>query len=300
MSYQNPVVYISSLASPQDNIKEAVLELLRWGFLNIELGGGTRYYNGLEDDVLNLKKKYKLNFLIHNYFPPSPENFVMNIASKDASLRNDTFKVIENAIRLTKGLGIDLYTLHPGFNRSTLRERDRRFYKELDPKEGLGKQNTKEDFYEGVGLLLNYIKGKGLRIGVENFFPFGNNLASFLDTPEEILGFLDFYKAEPNIGLLLDLGHLNVAANRLGFDKSAALKKIFNAYPKKIFEIHISENDGNYDLHEVSQPDSWQIELVRQNKKFLDDIPIVFEWRRSLTLNEQIYKHFVSLERLLG
>ena len=37
----------------------------------------------MEADLLELKKQHDLNFLCHNYFPPPPAEFVLNIASLD-------------------------------------------------------------------------------------------------------------------------------------------------------------------------------------------------------------------------
>ena len=75
------------------------------------------------------------------------------------------------------------------------------------------------------------------------------------------------------------------------------IEKIFGKYPDKIFEIHISENEGREDSHKVSDSDSWQLELLRQNKKFLLDIPLVFEWCK--ITNSQIYQYLGALKKLL-
>jgi sugar phosphate isomerase/epimerase len=290
-------VYISSSVSTKDNIKEALSELARLGFLDIELGGGTRYYEGLEGDILELKKRYGINFLIHNYFPPTPDNFVMNVAAKDPGLRKATFNHIKTAIRFAKSVDCDLYTLHPGFNRSLLKEKDRKFYEDPALEDDPRDQGTKEDFYRAIDLLADGSFSDGVRIGVENFFPFFTSVRAFMESAEDVMEFLERYKKEPRIGLLLDMGHMNVAAAKLGFDKFAIFKKIFSGYADKIFEIHVSENDGNRDMHRVSEPDSWQIELIRDNKKALGRVPVVFEWRGSL--DAKTYSRFTELRSLL-
>lgn len=293
----NPMIYISSSASSKDKIKDAVLELVQLGFFNIELSGGTKYYQGIEKDLLNLKQSYKINFLIHNYFPPTAENFVMNIASKDEYLKNSSFKLINSALRLSKILGSNLYTFHAGFNSSAVCEKNGVFYTDPNSKELKGTQNTKKDFYQAVDFLLKNIVGKDIKIGIENFFPFHPSFYSFLDSGEDIIEFLDRYSEKPNIGLLLDLGHLNVAANHLRFDKFDIINRIFGNYSNKLFAIHISENDGEYDLHKLSHSNSWQIELLRQNKKALDNLPITFEWRNSC--DQRSFQHFEALRSLL-
>lgn len=289
------MLYISSSVSSRDKIKEVIAELLELGFLNIELSGGTKCYHGIEKDLIDSKKKYGINFLIHNYFPPPPTNFVLNIASNDPYVKDNTFKFVANVVRLAKILEIDLYTIHPGFNKSFVDEKNGRLVYE-NPEGIQEKENTKEDFYGGINYLLKHTIKNNIKIGIENFFPF-QNLHSFMDSPQNILEFLDYYRNEPNVGLLLDLGHLNVAAKSLGFNKLDLIENVLTNYPNKLFEIHISENDGNGDLHRVSNFDSWQIELVCKYKKILGDFPIVFEWRSSP--NNDIYQHFMLLNKLL-
>lgn len=291
------MIYISSSLSSHHKIKDAILELIGLGFSNIELSGGTSYYQGINEDVLSLKQKHKLNLRIHNYFPPEPENFVLNIASCDKIIRNKTFEFIENIIHLSKILGNDLCTVHPGLNKSLLMVKDG----VLIEKEHCGKlkyrDNTKEDFYLAVKALSEKLRTQQMRIGIENFFPLSESFYSFLDKKEDIIGFLEFCRDIPNVGFLLDLAHLNVAANYFGFDKLQAAETIFDNYPDKIFEIHLSENKGDVDSHYLSPLDSWQIKLLHKRKKTIKDIPIVFEWRG--VSNASTYEHFLELSQIL-
>jgi sugar phosphate isomerase/epimerase len=293
-------IYLSSTASSQDNIKDIVIELFQWGFVDIELSGGNSFYEGIEEDLFKLGKIYGIHFLIHNYFPPLRKGFVMNIVSQDQAIKNDTFGIINNAVRMTKKFGNDLYTIHPGYSKSYLYERDGKFYNDHDSETRLEKQNSKEDFYRAMNLLLdlNIFKNNDMRIGVENLFPLPDEgIHSFLDSDEDIAEFLDYYKLNSRVGLLLDLGHLNVASNSLNFDKHKILEKIISDYPDRIFEIHISENDGDGDAHQISDPGSWQIDFLKQNKKIFQDIPIAMEWWRISNIMEA-YRSFEELKEI--
>lgn len=289
------MIYISSSACAKDKVKDAVLEFVKLGILNIELSGGTRFYGRIEEDLLNLKKRFGVNFLIHNYFPPLAEysDFVMNVASQEENEKNITFAIIKNAIRLSKTLGCSLYTLHAGFN-VPLYEKKGVFYKKLNSRKKQNQKNTKEGFYKGIDFLLSHFINEKFKIGIENFFPLKGRFNSFLESQDDIIEFLNLYKKEPNIGLLLDFGHLNVAANILGFNKYNLIDKLFSNYANKIFEIHISENKGIYDSHNISDLDSWQLKVVAKNK-FLHDKPIVFEWRRCSS--NLISQRFATLKR---
>lgn len=288
------MIYISSSAFTQEKITDTVLECIKLGILNIELSGGTKPYQEITNDLINLQKRYGINFLIHNYFPPLEEypDFVMNVAAKEENERKNTFKIIKNAVSLSKSLSSDLYTIHPGFNIS-LYEKEGVFYKRSN---SMQDSSTKEDFYKGIDFLLSQHAKEGFKIGIENFFPFEGQFHSFIQSQDDIIEFLDYYRDNPNIGLLLDLGHLNVAANFFGFDKYNFIDKLFSNYPDKIFEIHMSENMGVYDSHNISDIDSWQIEMAAKNK-FLHDRPIVFEWRRCPF--SLICERFVTLKRYI-
>ena len=68
---ESEMIYVSSACVRRDTIKESVEELAQSGFKSIELSGGTEYYQGYQESLLELKNKYNLNYLLHNYFPPS-------------------------------------------------------------------------------------------------------------------------------------------------------------------------------------------------------------------------------------
>ena len=109
------MIYISSSCIPSVKIKDSVQELASNGFNHIELSGGTNYYVGFEDDLLELKDKYNLSYLCHNYFPPPNEHFVLNLASLNDSIFKNSLDHIKKAISLSKVLGARKYGFHAGF-----------------------------------------------------------------------------------------------------------------------------------------------------------------------------------------
>lgn len=288
--------FVSSFASSKNRINDAIAELVELGFLNIELSGGTIFYDGITKDLLDLKKKYKINFIIHGYFPPPRKNFMMNISSRNKEERESSFLLVKEAIGLTKLLGSDLYTIHSGYN-EPVREIGGKFYKSARLEDGWDRQATKKDFYEAIDLLLEQTVHQGVKVGIENLFPL-DGAHSFLESGEDIFEFLDRYGSVRNLGLLLDMGHLNVASNTLGFDKFSVIDKLFANYSKKIFEIHISENNGSHDYHGISEIESWQIEVLIGNKRVLRDMPMVFEWHNSAC--QEVYRRFKELKGMLN
>ena len=86
------MIYVSSACVRSKIIKNSVEILALNGVNNIELTGGTKFYDNIELDILELKEKYNLNLLLHNYFPPPNTPFMLNLASLD----NDIYKKSKN------------------------------------------------------------------------------------------------------------------------------------------------------------------------------------------------------------
>jgi hypothetical protein len=93
------MIYVSSACSKQKFIGPAVKELADKGFKNIELSGGTRYYDDYEPDLFDLQKKYDLTFLVHNYFPPPKDPFILNLASLDRGIYEKSLHHLKKALR---------------------------------------------------------------------------------------------------------------------------------------------------------------------------------------------------------
>ncbi|KKK58959.1 hypothetical protein LCGC14_3039190, partial [marine sediment metagenome] len=86
------MIYISSACVQHEKIKDSVEKLAQNGFEHIELSGGTKYYEGYEQDLVELKNKYDLKYLLHSYFPPPKEDFILNLASLDDEIYQKSLK----------------------------------------------------------------------------------------------------------------------------------------------------------------------------------------------------------------
>ena len=77
-----------------------VKSLANEGFKNIELTGGTDFYQGYIQDLKDLKKEYNLNYRLHNYFPPNYKNLDDFFFKKNASIMHRFVrKVVTTIIR---------------------------------------------------------------------------------------------------------------------------------------------------------------------------------------------------------
>ena len=75
------MIYISSACVKSSDLRTVLKTIADEGYSNIELSGGTKYDPKAFDILVDLKKEYQLNYLLHNYYPTPAEPFVINLAS---------------------------------------------------------------------------------------------------------------------------------------------------------------------------------------------------------------------------
>lgn len=287
-------LYISSQCSTEDKIGSAVRELAELGFRNIELTGGTRFYDGIEGELNRLRKEYSLSYLIHNYFPPPKDDFVINTASRKSEIREKTLALVKEAIRMAQVFDKNLYTIHPGFITEMLPELKEGFFVK-----DTSSVSSKEDFFKMLELLSEKVIPSNFKVGVENLgIKTADDKFSFLCDKDDIGQFLEYFKKDSSLGILLDLSHLNITSNIMRFDKDSMLDGIVNDYGNKIFAFHLSENNGRIDSHDVLPVDSWQLKFLMKHRKIFNGIPMVFEWHDAA--NKETYERFKEIEILMG
>ena len=237
------MIYVSSSCVKNEKIKDSVEELAVNGFKNIELSGGTRLYENFENDLLELKDKYNLEYRCHNYFPPPEEPFVFNLAS----LNDKTFKVsfdhLEKVIMLSKRLGADKFGFHAGFFIDIkLKEIGRKLSLDnlFDQDEAI------ERFCEAFASIK--MKTQGVSLYIENnVFSQTNSITYGRDNPFMMTNLAQYKSLREKIdfNLLLDVAHLKVSATTLSLNWIEELENMldFSNY------IHISDNDGLHDLN---------------------------------------------------
>jgi sugar phosphate isomerase/epimerase len=238
------MIYISSSCAQFKNISGSVEFLSRNGFKHIELSGGTSYYPGLEDDLLDLKKKNNLSYLIHNYFPPPKDHFVLNLASLNDDIYKKSLEHYINAIRLAQKIGADKYGLHAGyFIDPEIKELGRKF----DLKDVSDKTKAIERFCEGFEILKS--KAGSVNIYIENNVISSSNYSIYGENILMLTNFSEYLDLKKMIdfNLLLDVGHLKVSSNTLSLDFSHELKNIWG----QTNYIHLSDNNGLHDSNDA-------------------------------------------------
>ena len=234
------MIFISSSCINAENIKDSVNYLIDNGFNNIELSGGTKYYSELENNLISIKKNKDVNFLLHNYFPPSRNPFVLNLASLNDEIYNRSIQHYKHSIDLSKILGAKKYGIHAGFL--------------IDPGlSELGEKITKNSLYNRVDSINRFCDAyrfldnysDEIDIYIENnVLSFHNNkifeanpfLFTDFESYEELSKHIDFK-------ILFDIAHLKVSCNSL----SLSFEEQFLKFAKLSDYIHVSDNNGIID-----------------------------------------------------
>jgi sugar phosphate isomerase/epimerase len=255
------MIFVSSSCVKGNYIKDSVSTLAKAGFKNIELSGGTEYYTDLEIDLLRLKDKYELNYLLHNYFPPPPQNhFVINLASLDSDIYECSIAQCKTAIELSKILGGKKYAMHAGFLVDIRKE-------EIGSKITFTDLNDSKKAVQKMKEAWKILKDTAddqVELYLENNVYSKTNKKTFLNNNPFLFsnyeGMLTL-KSQMEFQPLLDLAHLKVSTNVLGLNFKDQIEQIipFTDY------LHISGNDGFHDQNLGISDEIIMLEMLKKH-----------------------------------
>jgi len=243
------MIYISSSCISAKKIKDAVLALVQNGLYHIELSGGTDYYTGLQDDLIELKEKFDIHYIVHNYFPPPKQHFVLNLASLDDTIYYNSINHYIQAIELSKKIQSPCLGLHAGFLIDIHKDE---IGKKIHYKPIFNKEKAINRFIEAYQILKDIAGDLDLYIE-NNVFSFSNKQTYkenpfFLTCSEEYLELKKYI----NFKLLLDVAHLKVSAftHQLSFIEEFQKLSCVSDY------WHLSGNDGKSDQNKALSADT--------------------------------------------
>ncbi len=253
------MIYISSSCVKHKKIKDSVQELVDNGFKNIELSGGTEYYDGFDEDLLELKNKYDLNYLCHNYFPPPKEPFVINLASLNDEIFNKSLEHLINSLTLSNKLSSSKFGFHAGF---FIDIKINQIGKKLSKEDIFDKKKSIKRFCEGF----NILKKEFIQIEVyleNNVFSSLNSKTYEKVNPFMLTNYKEFEELKEfiNFKLLLDIAHLKVSCKTLGLVFESELLNMI----KQTDYLHLSDNDGLQDLNLSIKKESELINILKKN-----------------------------------
>ena len=161
-----------------------------------------------------IAKTRNLDFIVHAPWAG------INIATPSPVLRRAVLKRLTTSIVIAGQLGCRLWLFHPG-SRTPLSH----IYPGKDWQLNL----------ESVRTLLKVARREGVKVAIENTpEPFPSLLKSVDD-------FHRFYEdLDDNIGMVLDVAHANI---------NNQIQDFIKQFSKKIVHMHVSDNNGDRDLH---------------------------------------------------
>jgi sugar phosphate isomerase/epimerase len=225
------------------------------GLHAIELGQGVT----VDEESLARLPAMDGQFLVHNYFPPPPESFVLNLASKDERIRQQSMALVLEALDWTARLNAPFYSVHAGFITDPISFGTSSY---IFPTPGSPHEAERagQRYRAALELALERAGQLGVGLIIEN-----NNVTPelrgklLLQSTDEFLALFRDLPA-PHLGVMLDTGHLNIAAHTLGFDRLEFVDRL----AAHIRAFQISDNDGTADWGRPVQAGSWVLDVLRR------------------------------------
>lgn len=249
--------YLSSGAFESQSLAEIAheCEALEAG---LELTSSFAPRPGLIEEVEALE--FRTPLLIHNYFPPPLEPFVLNLAATDPGIRRATLAHCAGAIDLCARKGVPFYSVHAGFamNLHPAHLGRPEIQAALGDDCAIPPEEAERAFVSAVREVATLAEARGLRLLLENnvITPVqvqaGKGGTLLMTSPEDCARMLRGID-HPSVGLLLDTGHAKVSANALEFEPD----DFFVTCGAFIEALHLSDNDGQRDTNGPLRADSW-------------------------------------------
>jgi len=237
-----------------------------YGLNGVELGGNVSVNEVNFSEIA----KMDFQFLVHNYFPPPADPFVLNLASADSRIRDRSLHFVRDAISLTARLGAPFYSVHAGFITDPTGFGSTGFIFPR-PSSPNAAQEAMRRFITSLKTVVEHAGQLGIGLLVENnVCPEELRGKLLLQTSEE---FLKLFRPlpSPQLGILLDTGHLNVSAHTLDLDRVAFVDQV----APYVRAFHVHDNDGTADTHQPVCAGSWVLDVLRRPE--FGNLPIVVE-----------------------
>jgi len=267
------MIFVSTSCLRERSVKKVLQEYAEFGIKNIELGSSHKYEPGIEE-FLRTYKREDVNLIIHSYFPAPEQDFAMNLASQNPEILRKSMEQAKKAIDLCHALDFKLYSINPGMR---VNPDPNSFGHGLVYDRIAGYEESFQVFTSSIREICDYAMRFGINIAVENHelseknLVRGKNELLIMTEAEEFIRLVKEVNKR-NLGILVDLGHLNVTSRTLNFDKDGFVDKL----RKYVSIFHLHTNDGLSDQHKPVEASSWGLQILKQ-RKFDSSVPIVIE-----------------------
>ena len=270
----NSKLYVSTTFVPDKlSVEKALIQCGEVSVSNVELGA-----NHIHENSFSIITKYNFDFLVHNYFPVPEDDFVVNIASEDQLIREKSINHIKNAIDFCCDAGCGLYTFHPGFTINPISSGEGINNYDFKWGEKVIDDHSYEvainNMYKSLGECVNYASKSNVRIAIETEGSFRKSEFLLMQRPEEYEKLFEEYEPE-DLGLNLNIGHLNLAASAFGFSRRSFVALVADY----VVAMEMSHNDGQEDQHLPLTPDAWYWPIIFDER--FNEVYKIMEYRNT-------------------
>ena len=251
------ILYISTtFISDNKTLIDALRLCQKAGINSVEIGSNHCYESNYD-----YIKDFPFKYLVHNYFPIPRDSFVLNIASIVTNIRARSIQHIKKAIEFCNKIGAELYTFHPGFltdpHGANLSIKNYDFQWDDTQLNNVNYEQAKMNMYLALDEVVKYAQSRKISIAIETEGSLNKKNHLLMQRPDEYEEFMAKYSSS-DIGMNLNIGHLNLAAKAFQFEREDFVDLIKDY----IVAMELSHNDGIEDQHLPLQPNSWYWNLI--------------------------------------
>ena len=267
-------IFVSTaFAKDNSKITEALLICKKANISNIELGSNHIYENNFKKII----KQYNFRFIVHNYFPIPRKSFVVNIASSNKHIRNLSLRHIKKAINFCRETNSRLYSFHPGFIVDPIMaSKSKKNYDFIWKNKNSNKNYNLafKNMLSSLKKIVNFAKKKKVNIAIETEGSYRKKNFLLLQRPAEYNKLFKFFS--PNdLGINLNIGHLNLASRAFNFSKEKFVKML----KPYIVALELSHNNGFEDQHLPLQKGKWYWSII--NDPYFAEAYKILEFRNT-------------------
>ena len=250
-------IFVSTtFAKDNSKISDVLWICKKANISNIELGSNHIYENNFKKII----KQYNFRFIVHNYFPIPRKDFVVNIASSNKHIRNLSLRHIRKAINFCRETNSRLYSFHPGFIVDPIiASKSKKNYDFIWKNKNSNKNYNLafKNMLSSLKKIVNFAKRKRVKVAIETEGSIKKRNLLLMQKPEEYQELFKYFL--PNdLGINLNIGHLNLASKAFNFSKLGFVKEL-KSY---ILAIELSHNNGLEDQHLPLKKNEWYWKII--------------------------------------
>jgi len=247
-------------ASTQTLVSSDILSqrLEKWsdaGIHNIEL---SNYKIEDESEFFSAASRHYGKLLIHHFFPSGDADVVLNLASPDSKVRQNTNHFFQRSIEWSAKIGAPFFSFHAGYITDPV-GRDNNGFILANPLKN-EYEKAWERYTTEVKSLAKYAAARGIKLLIENnVVTMANKDKLLLSKPNEFERFIKQFSKTDNVGILFDWGHWHVTAQTYGLDIDS-----FLLVADSICGVHLHSNNGLDDQHLPFMVDDFKSSMLRK------------------------------------